>query len=185
METTTTRNRTTAATSLTALTPTATTGIVVAFAGSHVPDGWELCDGRMLDRDDERYAALFRVIGTMHGGDGNPNFQLPDYRGIFLRGADLGRGRDPDRNHRRPPGCRNTGNCGNSVGSIQDDLVASHSHAVAGFHLEPSAANGFDGECLDAGVKRAGSVARGYGTSPAPGAETRPKNAYVNYLIKL
>jgi len=161
------------------------TGIVVAFSGTRIPNGRELCDGRLLDKNNPRYKALFDVIGTIHGGDANPNFQLPDYRGMFLRGADLDRGVDPDRHVRRPPGARNTGNCGNAVGSVQDDQIASHSHAVAGFHLEASGGSGFDGAGLDAMCKRTHPMTRAYGTSATIGAETRPKNVYVNYLIKL
>jgi microcystin-dependent protein len=71
------------------------TGIIVAFGGDKVPKGWELCDGRMLDKNDPQFARLFEVIGTIHGGDANPEFQLPDYRGLFLRGVDQGAGRDP------------------------------------------------------------------------------------------
>lgn len=45
--------------------------------------GWLLCNGKSVSKD--TYAKLFTVIGTDFGGSGN-NFNLPDYRGYFLRG---------------------------------------------------------------------------------------------------
>ena len=161
------------------------TGIVTAFAGTKVPQGWELCDGRMLDKHNARYAALFEVIGTIHGGDANPSFQLPDYRGMFLRGVDLNRGLDDDRNNRRPPGKGNTGNSGNAVGSVQDDDLARHAHTLQGFHLEAREGHGFDGAGFDTNSGRSHPMTHAYGSSAIGGAETRPKNVYVNYIIKL
>src|SRR5881227_1132787 len=96
-------------------------GMVFAYAGNVVPQGFLLCDGSSLDSRDNRYKNLFAAIGTAHGGDGNPVFNLPDYRGLFLRGVDQGRGTDPDANNieiRRAP-AGTSGNAGNKVGSIQ------------------------------------------------------------------
>ena len=46
---------------------------------------WLLCDGQAVSRND--YAALFDIIGTRFGGgDGVNTFNVPDYRGKFLRG---------------------------------------------------------------------------------------------------
>lgn len=45
--------------------------------------GWLLCNGKSVSKD--TYTQLFNVIGTDFGGSGN-NFNLPDYRGYFLRG---------------------------------------------------------------------------------------------------
>lgn len=51
-------------------------GAIIPFAGSTVPDGWLLCDGRTVSRAD--YSELFSVIGTMYGsGDGSTTFALP------------------------------------------------------------------------------------------------------------
>ncbi len=161
------------------------TGIVVAFAGDAVPNGWELCDGRMVDKNSPRFRALFEVIGTIHGGDANPNFQLPDYQGMFLRGVDGGSGRDPSAEERRPPGQNNTGNSGVLVGSIQDDQTRAHSHAISGIHLEASGGSGFDGAGMASNSNPNHPMTRDYGTTNAGGSETRPKNAYVNYIIRL
>ena len=80
------------------------TGMVVSYAGplSKVPDGWLHCDGRALKSTD--YATLFDRIGTTYGdgssglgaGSGT-DFNLPDLRSEFIRGADRGRGVDANR----------------------------------------------------------------------------------------
>lgn len=48
-------------------------------------DNWLLCDGQAVSR--ATYAELFAVIGTNFGvGNGVTTFNVPDYRGKFLRG---------------------------------------------------------------------------------------------------
>ena len=48
-------------------------------------DNWFLCDGQAISRTE--YSELFDLIGTNFGaGDGVNTFNLPDYRGKFLRG---------------------------------------------------------------------------------------------------
>jgi microcystin-dependent protein len=60
-------------------------GTIIAFAGATPPSGWLLCNGSAISRT--TYSALFSAIGTAHGqGDGSATFNLPDYRGQFLRG---------------------------------------------------------------------------------------------------
>jgi microcystin-dependent protein len=161
------------------------TGIVVAFGGDNVPEGWALCDGRSVSKDDPRFKKLFEVIGAIHGGDANPNFQLPDYRGLFLRGVDAGAGRDPEASSRRAPGENNTGNRGDLVGSIQDDQFGDHHHTYPGVHLEAQGGNGFDGAGFASNSNPNHPFTRDYASGSAGGRETRPKNAFVNYIIKL
>ena len=43
------------------------------------PDGWALCDGRLLPIS--AYTALFTLIGTTYGGDGISSFAVPDLQG--------------------------------------------------------------------------------------------------------
>lgn len=51
--------------------------------------GWLACDGSAVSRTS--YADLFDGIGTLYGaGDGSTTFNLPDFRGQFLRGCDDG-----------------------------------------------------------------------------------------------
>ena len=71
-------------------------GVIFPFAGQTAPDGSLLCDGREVSR--MTYANLFATIGTTWGaGNGSTTFKIPDLRGEFLRGADLGRGVDKNR----------------------------------------------------------------------------------------
>lgn len=60
-------------------------GVVQAFAGNTVPDGWLLCDGSAVSRTD--YAGLYAVIGTTYGaGDGTDTFNLPNLVDKFIQG---------------------------------------------------------------------------------------------------
>ncbi len=52
----------------------------------NIPVGWLHCHGQAVSRT--VYAALFAAIGTVYGsGDGSTTFNVPDFRGSFLRGA--------------------------------------------------------------------------------------------------
>lgn len=62
-------------------------GVVVPFAGSTSPAGWQLCYGQAISRT--TYAGLFTTIGTTYGsGDGSTTFNLPDLRGRVVAGED-------------------------------------------------------------------------------------------------
>lgn len=43
------------------------------------PRGWALCDGQLLPINQNQ--ALFSLLGTTYGGNGQTNFALPDLRG--------------------------------------------------------------------------------------------------------
>jgi len=62
-------------------------GTVIAYAGEkkETIDGYLLCDGSQKSRYD--YPYLYEAIGTAYGGSGNPYFNLPNFQGMFLRGA--------------------------------------------------------------------------------------------------
>lgn len=61
-------------------------GVIFPFSGSAAPDGFFICDGRAISRT--TYADLFAVVGTTYGsGNGIDTFNIPDYRGQFLRGT--------------------------------------------------------------------------------------------------
>lgn len=49
------------------------------FAGTRLPDGWAFCEGQLLPI--QQHQALFAVIGTNYGGNGQTDFALPDLRG--------------------------------------------------------------------------------------------------------
>jgi microcystin-dependent protein len=54
-------------------------GEIRLFCGNFAPRDWALCDGRLLAISN--YDALFSVIGTTYGGDGQTTFAVPDLRG--------------------------------------------------------------------------------------------------------
>ena len=53
-------------------------GEVRLFAGTFAPQGWALCDGRLLAISQSE--VLYALIGTTYGGDGQTTFGLPDLR---------------------------------------------------------------------------------------------------------
>ena len=54
-------------------------GEIRMFGGNFAPAGWLFCDGQLLPIAE--YDALFNLIGTTYGGDGQQTFGLPDLRG--------------------------------------------------------------------------------------------------------
>ena len=54
-------------------------GEIRIFAGNFPPAGWMFCDGNTLAISEND--ALFTLIGTTYGGDGQETFNLPDLRG--------------------------------------------------------------------------------------------------------
>ena len=167
-------------------------GAVSAYAGPLAPEqgqgavqieasGWMLCDGRSLAA--AQYPELYAVLGTLYGGSDGA-FNIPDYRGSFLRGADQGSGNDPDAVARTPPG----GGTSSGVGSRQHSALQDHAHSyeavVSQSGGESGAAPG--GQMLQSPETSSGPV-------PAPGSEqpigtsqreTRPANIAVNYIIR-
>jgi hypothetical protein len=194
-------------------------GTVMAYAGD-VPDTglavkiqpaaggasqWLLCNGAALNGNPgSEYVALYAVIGARHGngsdGGAGPNFNLPDYRGYFLRGVtgprtdpkaiDLDRG-DRVENH---PG----GNSGNIVGSVQLSATAMptggpFTTADAGGHSfgnilvgnrPGSHDSGHDFDTPDGHVTIP-DLPDHHHTVNGGDHETRPKNAYVHWIIAM
>jgi microcystin-dependent protein len=61
-------------------------GAVMPFAMNSAPSGWLAANGDAVSRS--TYAALFAAISTTHGvGDGSTTFNVPDLRGVFVRGS--------------------------------------------------------------------------------------------------
>jgi len=162
-------------------------GSIMAFGGANIPVGWLLCNGSLVGRTN--YPSLFSAIGTAWGiGDGSTTFNLPNMQGVFLRGVDNGVGNDPDTASRIAPPLSTGGNSGDAVGSYQADQFAAHNH------IEGSSEGVGDPREIYGRVYTGGSIwgdnqysamntAHAY-TSSAGGSETRPKNVYVNYIIK-
>lgn len=91
-------------------------GESIMFSGpaDKIPAGYLIEDGSAVGR--VAYATLFAAIGTTYGaGDGATTFNLPDSRGEFWRGLDLGRGVDT----------------GRVLGSLQMGAMQDHEHGAA------------------------------------------------------
>jgi len=147
-------------------------GIINAWPTATAPTGWLECDGSAVSRT--TYADLFAVIGEDYGnGNGSTTFNLPDFRGEFLRGWDNGAGNDPDSGSRTD---RGDGTTGDNVGTKQDYEVQSHTHPTN----FGSDSGGNDNYFTTVGVNNAGSSS----TNASGGNETRPRNVYVMWIIK-
>lgn len=143
--------------------------------------GWMLCDGRALQA--AHYPELFAALGYLYGGEGDM-FNIPDYRGTFLRGVDHGSGNDRD----APARTAASGGTHDGVGSTQGSALQDHGHnyeaAAQPTGGEPGAAPG--GPALQA-VQTTGSPVSAPGSQGPVGTsphETRPANIAVNYIIK-
>ena len=51
-------------------------GEIRMFGGNFAPQGWAFCNGALMAIDQND--ALFQLIGTTYGGDGQTTFALPD-----------------------------------------------------------------------------------------------------------
>jgi microcystin-dependent protein len=54
-------------------------GEIRIFAGNFAPAGWAFCEGQLLPIAEND--ALFVLLGTTYGGDGQVTFGVPDLRG--------------------------------------------------------------------------------------------------------
>jgi microcystin-dependent protein len=186
------------------LVPFMPTGAVLPFAGTSAPAGYLPCDGAAVSRT--TYARLFTVINETHGqGDNSTTFNVPDYRGRFLRGTDtFGAGaasRDVDKAGRAA--MATGGNTGDAVGSVQIQATKLPTAAFTtndpGTHTHPPL-SGSNFQINNGGEHTVGGTGL-FGTdnlnatTGAGGAhshsvngggdnETRPINAYVNFIIK-
>lgn len=60
------------------------------FAGNFSPRGWMYCNGQLLPIS--QWTAVFALIGTIYGGNGQTTFGLPDFRGRLAVGTGNGAG---------------------------------------------------------------------------------------------
>ncbi|MDN4163326.1 phage tail protein [Nocardioides abyssi] len=68
-------------------------GEIRMFAGNFAPQGFELCDGRLLPISE--HDALYALLGTTYGGNGETTFGLPDLRGRLPVHQGTGTGLSP------------------------------------------------------------------------------------------
>ena len=95
-------------------------GEIRIFAGNYPPTGWAFCNGQLLPI--ASYTALFSILGTAYGGDGQSTFALPDLRGRVPMQPGQGPGLSPRAR-------------GESVGSETHTLILpelpGHTHPLA------------------------------------------------------
>jgi microcystin-dependent protein len=65
-------------------------GQIMLFAGNFAPRGWAFCNGQLLSI--AQNTALFAILGTAYGGNGQTTFALPDLRGRVPVGPGEGTG---------------------------------------------------------------------------------------------
>ncbi len=158
-------------------------GALVAMPGINAPDDYLLCNGQQIQLDDPTYFDLYNAINSIHGGDGSSYFNLPDYRGRFLRGVSSTSGNDPDaitRTAPQPVG----GNSGNNIGSVQgmatgkpkNNFIATIPHVPNDWEHQDTI-SGQDGEIENDDLPT-GDLAYNGGDK-----ETRPANLAVDWYI--
>ena len=146
-------------------------GATLEWRTASIPTGFLECDGSAVSRT--TYSGLFSILGTQYGvGDGSTTFNIPDDRGQFKRGWDHGAGVDPDAGTRTD---RGDGTTGDNMGTKQADELESHTHGYA------TQLHGTGGGGSNVGR---GSGSSTYFTNASGGAETRPLNTNVMFIIK-
>ena len=173
------------------------TGAIMAWPTESIPSGFLKCQGQAISRS--TYSSLFTALGVTYGaGDGSSTFNLPDYRGEFLRGRAEGSTNDPDRASRTD---RGDGNGGDNVGSKQDYAVVEHSHgnnSGGGQNHGYNSNSNNTGTFSKSGHGYSSNQAHSYGIvhSQSYGSnyanvnghvtnnEVRPRNVYVHWIIK-
>jgi len=164
------------------------TGMILHFATSTAPIGWLKCNGAAVLR--ASYSNLFAMISTTYGvGNGSTTFNVPDLRGVFIRGwADNQTTYDSGRafnntiqvddfiSHTHTGSTNTEGNHNHNI-SYDDDISGGNSTAY-----ESSGAGGIDGDYRteDAGAHSHTIV----NIDSFGGTETRPVNMALLACIK-
>lgn len=165
-------------------------GAILAYCGdnsnisSTMKQYYRLCDGSLLNADKGNYS-LYAAIGVACGGNAQakpPAFNLPDYRGRFLRGVDNGTNNDPDSPSRTAMNVG--GNTGDNVGSIQgyDTALPTSNPFSIKISLENKSLITMDivGHHMADYNDNAQTI--NYCSSGGD-AETRPKNIYADFYV--
>jgi microcystin-dependent protein len=151
-------------------------GAIEMYGGSTAPDGWLLCNNAAISRT--TYAELFGVIGTTFGvGNGSTTFNVPDFRGIFPRGAGTS-AKLTDANSDAFAG---------TLGTYQNDKMQGHVHKQK---LGSTAGSIITGQIVpnlsSFGLTQSTQVpfTDGENGTPRTGAETNPANLGITFIIK-
>lgn len=161
-------------------------GSIVCYAGLQIPADFHVCDGTAFAIAD--FEALYAALGsTYNTPDTNAAvyFNIPDLRGMFVRGFDYDRGLDSN----RPLGSAQAWATAAPVQTpFEIEPSGAHKHAmnfalaVQSGNTTPCFAtvayNGFTSQSTNTAGEHVHSISGG-------DAETRPVNMALNYLIKI
>jgi microcystin-dependent protein len=95
-------------------------GSIMLFAGNFAPRGWAFCQGQIMAISQN--TAVFSLLGTTYGGNGQTTFALPDLRGR----APIGQGQGPGL-----PNVVLGESSGTEQTTLQVNNMPKHSHALA------------------------------------------------------
>lgn len=88
-------------------------GQISAYTGTTDPIGWLICDGRSLPIN--QYLNLYNILNISSSSNlsssSNTMFNIPDYRGLFLKGA-----------------------TNNNLNKYNKDCIQDHTHKLTGIH---------------------------------------------------
>jgi microcystin-dependent protein len=148
--------------------------MIVAWGGGTAPSGWLECNGQST----APYPLLGAIVGSV----------VPDLRGEFIRGWDHGRGVDDSRalrsfqadelkghNHTvNDPGHGHTQTFNTLVAGTQLNVPAAQCKPPAAWPMPPTFATSWT----------TGTATTGITINPTGGADTRPRNIALMYIIK-
>ena len=98
-----------------------TIGEIRMFAGNFAPRTWAFCNGQTLGI--AQNTALFSILGTTYGGNGQTTFALPDFQGRVAVGTGTGPGL-PNVQLGEKAGVNNT--------TLTTNQMPAHTHQVVG-----------------------------------------------------
>ena len=151
-------------------------GSIIMYGGLTAPTGWLLCDGTSYSTSGA-YSDLFKAIGPSFGSADGTHFNVPDFRGIFPRGTDNSALNDLDAASRTAAKTGgNTGASADRTGSYQADAFKAHTHGMV-------VGNNDDTGEINEG-QTSSSVVHQTQSAGDSNNETRPKNLYVNFIIR-
>lgn len=163
------------------LSETSPVGTVAMYAGTTAPFGWLFCHGQTVSITS--YPALYAVVGNSFASAGTGKFALPDFRGVFPRGYDNGRGIDSGRKW----GTAQDSAAPNIKGTIKKayfgygewELGGAFGNAVReGWATRGGGGGDPQNVSFDFDASRSSSVYK------AGVNEIRPKNLAINFIIK-
>lgn len=116
-------------------------GEIRAFPFNFAPTGWALCNGQLLAI--AQNTALYSLLGTYYGGNGQSSFALPDLRASVAIGVGQGSGLSP----------RTVGESGGAESAtLTDREIPPHTHGLVG-STDPALSRGpHSGDMLSASV---------------------------------